>query len=177
MDTMQPDPTMGAPLMEPPQPSWWSRNWKWFVPLLALVLLLLSCCCCCLGFSYWVWPQVQKVMEVYQTALERAQNDPRVIAALGQPIEGVGAGTPGDFHSDAQRLRIQFDIGGPQGTGTVHVEARLDQDRWVIDQQWVTIDQTGERIVIEGDSETGAEATLETPATEPAPEPAPATQP
>ncbi|HEX7010164.1 MAG TPA: hypothetical protein VF184_09285, partial [Phycisphaeraceae bacterium] len=88
MDTMQPDPTMGTPL-EPSQPSWWSRNWKWFVPLLALVLLLLSCCCCCLGGIYMAWPQIRGVMEVHQTALEHAQNDPRVIAALGQPIEGV----------------------------------------------------------------------------------------
>jgi hypothetical protein len=117
------------------------------------------------------WPQAQRVIEVYQTALERAKSDPQVIAALGQPIEG--AGTPRNYRGEELRLTFQFDIEGPQGTGTVHVEARPDQDGWVIDQQWVTIDQTGEKIVIEGDSETDAEAMLETPA----PEPAPATQP
>ena len=69
---------------DPAQPGWWQRNWKWCVPVLGALLLVL--------FAAFVFGIVALVFGAikssgpYQHAITRAQSDPAVIAALGEPI-------------------------------------------------------------------------------------------
>ena len=80
---MDPSP---PPANQPPQRAgWWARNWKWFVPTGCLAMLLLAA-----GFVFFIIAIVfgaMKSSDAYKMALARAKADPRVVSALGSPIE------------------------------------------------------------------------------------------
>ena len=69
----------------PPPSTWWSRNWKWCVPVLAALLLALFA-----AFVFGILMLVFGAMtssEPYRHAMTQAQTDPAVTAALGTPIQ------------------------------------------------------------------------------------------
>ncbi|MFL6504739.1 MAG: cytochrome c oxidase assembly factor Coa1 family protein, partial [Candidatus Udaeobacter sp.] len=78
---------MDQPPTQPatPKPTWWKRNWKWFVPLgcftVALLFLAFTGSILLIVFS------AMKSTDVYKQALARAKADPAVIEALGSPIK------------------------------------------------------------------------------------------
>ena len=72
------------------RPNWWKRNWKWFVPTgcFTFIVLAVLFVVCIMFFVF----SVLKSSDVYKTAVERAKNDQRVVAALGTPIrEGLAS--------------------------------------------------------------------------------------
>lgn len=67
----------------------------------------------------------------YKEALQRARNDPRVIATLGTPIE------PGMFVSGSINTQnrsgnadISVPVHGPKAKGTIHVVGTKSEGRW-----------------------------------------------
>ncbi|HZN91644.1 MAG TPA: cytochrome c oxidase assembly factor Coa1 family protein [Myxococcales bacterium] len=106
-----------------PQGGWWSRNWKWFVPVGCLSLL--ATCGCCIGGSVLFTFNSMKSSRAYQEALARAKADPDVQAALGQPIE---AGLMVNFNVSARNgetvTRARIPLQGPRGEGSLHLVAR-----------------------------------------------------
>lgn len=69
----------------PSASTWWSRHWKWCVPVLAASLLVLL-----LALLIGLMALLMGAMKSsgpYQHAVQRAQTDPAVVAALGAPIE------------------------------------------------------------------------------------------
>jgi hypothetical protein len=119
----------GAP-MDQPRRGWFGRNWLWFVPTIIVVPVLLCGGCC--GGIFLVVVGGMKKSEVYKTALEQVQNDPKVIAALGEPIEAgwmvtgevnVQAGGGGD-------AKLYFPVSGPRGKAGVTAEARRVGGTW-----------------------------------------------
>lgn len=128
-----------------PRPSWWSRNWKWFVPTgcLTLVALVVAFICAIFVFVFGML----KSSDAYKTALERAKADPRVVAALGTPIdEGflVSGHTNVDGASGSADLSVP--ISGPKGKGTVYVVATKSAGEWNYEKLIVEIEGTKERI-------------------------------
>src|SRR4051812_50045158 len=71
-----------------PQGGWWSRNWKWFVPVGCLSLL--ATCGCCIGGSLLFTFNAVKSSRAYQEGVARAKADPDVQKALGTPVEAGG---------------------------------------------------------------------------------------
>jgi hypothetical protein len=74
---------------------------------------------------------VIKSSDVYKDALARAQNDPRVIQALGTPVR------PGFLVSGNVAIKertgtanISFPIHGPRGEGDVRGVATRDESGW-----------------------------------------------
>jgi hypothetical protein len=112
-----------------PQRGWWSRNWKWVVPVgcLSIVVMFLAF----IGIILAVVFGAIKSSDAYTTALHTAQQDPRVIAALGTPIEG-GFFVSGNINVHDQRgtAQIDFPISGPKGKAKVHAEAEKSTGRW-----------------------------------------------
>jgi hypothetical protein len=75
----------------------------------------------------------------YQDAMERARTDPRVIEALGSPIE------PGLFISGTINTKNQsgdadlsIPISGPRGKARIHVVGTKDSGRWSYSKMVVT---------------------------------------
>ena len=114
-------------------PGWWSRNWKWLVPVGCLTTLLLFA-----GFLALVLSLafgMLKGSDPYTQALAQARAHPAVIDALGTPIsdgffpsgniEETGAGGSANF---------AIPISGPKGDATLYLEARKAVGRWTLIQ-------------------------------------------
>jgi hypothetical protein len=105
-----------------PQGGWWSRNWKWFVPVGCLSLL--ATCGCCIGGSILFTVNAVKNSRAYQEAVTRAKADPDVQKALGTPVEAglmvqINAQSAGGVTTTTARIPLS----GPKGEGALFVRA------------------------------------------------------
>ena len=74
---------------------------------------------------------VIKRSDVYNEAYSRSVSDPRVVEALGTPIE-KGWWVMGNVNIDANggNADINFPISGPKGKAKVHASATRDANAW-----------------------------------------------
>lgn len=72
-----------------------------------------------------------KSTDAYKEARSRAANDPRVIAAIGSPIE-AGFFVSGNVNVQSNRgdADISFSVSGPKGKAAVHAVATRDATGW-----------------------------------------------
>jgi len=128
-----------------PKPNWWTRNWKWFVPLGCFTVALLFLAF--VGSILVIVFSAMKSTDVYKEALMRAKADPAVIEALGSPIKDgflVSGNTNVNGASGESNLAIP--ISGPKGKGTIYVSATKSLGRWNYSGLVVEISGTHERI-------------------------------
>ena len=132
----------------PVQPGWWQRNWKWCVPVLAAVLLTLFVALALGGVALLLGAIKSSV--AYQQALTRAQSDPAVIAALGEPIR-AGWFVQGNISTSGAsgEADLAIPLDGPRADGTLYVVAEKRAGEWRYETLAVNVDG-GERIVLEG---------------------------
>jgi len=72
-----------------------------------------------------------KSSDIYKGALSRAQNDPRVIAALGSPIKsGFFLSGNVNVNNTNGTADITFPISGPKGKASVHAVGTRDSGGW-----------------------------------------------
>ena len=113
-----------------PQPSWWSQNWKLFVPLGCFGMFVLSAGCCC-GLVGFVFYSLHDSW-AYAEGVKLARQNPEVVTELGEPIEagwlatGSVTNTLGDF-GDAH---VAVSLSGPKQKGTLYVVAQKQDWRW-----------------------------------------------
>lgn len=131
----------GAMPPAPPagQPGWWQRHWKWAVPVLVAFLGLLFLAAIGL-FVYGLFSMIGS-SDVAMEAKRRAQQDPRVIEALGQPVE------PGWFIQGNQQTNgpngsasLQIPLDGPKAEADLYVEAVKRVGRWQYRTLTVVVD-------------------------------------
>jgi len=130
----------------PAQPGWWQRNWKWCVPVLGALLLAL--------FAAFVFGIVALIFGAikssgpYQHAITRAQSDPAVIAALGEPIH-AGWFVQGNISTSGAsgEADLAIPLDGPRADGTLYVVAEKRAGEWRYETLAVNVDG-GERIVL-----------------------------
>lgn len=111
----------------PPQKSSGCLKWS-LIGCGVLFVLIAAFCAVVMIFVFGA----MKRSAVYKGALERAQNDPRVVAALGTPIE-PGFFVTGSVHLDANHggnAELTFPISGPKGKASEHAVATYDGDKW-----------------------------------------------
>lgn len=113
-----------------PQRSWFSRNWKWAVPVGCLGILA-SCGCLAviagvLGFS------AIKNHAAYGEALAVAMADDEVQATLGTPMETLFMGQQSSVKLVNGRSTARFSIPlkGPKAQGTLRVDAYKEGEEW-----------------------------------------------
>lgn len=137
---MTPQGQMGAPAQ---QPGWFSRNWKWVVGLGCALPLL-----CCGVFSIGTYFTVVKVIQgtpVFAEALEKANTNPEVTAALGSPVT-PGLALNGSVKESGSTGTADFTIPlkGPKGEGSLQVSASKKGGQWAFDT--LTADVGGKSI-------------------------------
>ncbi|MET1162961.1 MAG: cytochrome c oxidase assembly factor Coa1 family protein [Pseudoxanthomonas sp.] len=126
-------------------PGWWRRNWKWFVPMLAALLLTLFVGAI-LAFMSAIFGMI-KSSDAYQQPLQRAQRNPAVIAALGEPIE-PGWLVMGNINVNGPSgdADLQIPLIGSRASGDLFVEAKKSAGAWRYQTLVVQVDDGGERI-------------------------------
>ncbi len=130
---------------------WWSRNWTWFVPVGCLTIVFLFIAG--IGMVIWLLFSSFRSNDVLQGALDAARADPRVVEALGEPIE-MGWMFSGSIRYQNREgdADMTIPISGPHGSGSIRLEAVKQGADWTYHTLEVTIDSTSEIIdLIPGD--------------------------
>jgi len=91
------------------------------------------------------------ISSVYKEALNAAQNDPQMQAALGTPID-AGVFVTGSMRTQgiSGDASLNIPIHGPKWRGTLYDSARRENGEWVFYTLAVEVDSTGELITING---------------------------
>jgi hypothetical protein len=125
--------------------SWWSRNWKWFVPAGCLSCLVIGC-----GGAAAIVALVfgtMKSSDAYQQAVAAARTSPAVEKALGTPLE-EGYFTTGSIQvsGPAGNAQLAIPITGPKAQGTLYVEALKSAGQWRFSTFVLEVEPTRQRI-------------------------------
>lgn len=141
------------PNAKPQRRSWWGRNWKWFVPTGCFTILLLIVAF--VGSIIFIVAGAMKSSDAYQTAFDRAQADPRVIAALGSPIQaGYFISGSTDVTGSSGKADLTIPISGPNGKGTIYLVATKFGGEWAFSKLVVDVGKTGQRIDLTNEAES-----------------------
>ncbi|MGB9474464.1 MAG: cytochrome c oxidase assembly factor Coa1 family protein [Candidatus Udaeobacter sp.] len=125
--------------------NWWTRNWKWFVPVgcLGTIVLLFAF----VGSIALVVFSAMKSTDVYKDALARVEAHPSVIEALGSPIkEGFLVSGNTNVNGASGEANLSIPISGPKGKATIYVAAIKSLGEWNYSGLVVEIQKTHERI-------------------------------
>ena len=129
--------------------TWWSRNWKWFVPTgcATVVLVFALGIVALVGFVFGMI----KHTGAYAEAVARAKADPAVIEALGTPIE-EGFMVSGQISETGPSgtADMSIPLRGPRGAGTLYVEAKKSAGRWEYQRLVFEVGGTRRRIDLLG---------------------------
>lgn len=123
------EPTMPGAPVAPPQKSWLSRNWIWALPVgcLGLIGMAAGAIVLLIGFIFGMI----KSSDAYQQPLAKAQADPQVRAALGDPVKDTWYVTGNiNLVNDGGSANLQIPLSGPKGEGTLYVVATKAQGTW-----------------------------------------------
>jgi len=134
--------------LQTPRPSWWSRNWKWVVPVIALAGILLAAVpVAAIYFFAQFFLHSMKSSGGYQEALAAARADPAVVQALGTPIKD-GWFPSGNIESSGStgESDLAIPVSGPNGSGTLYVRATKYMGDWRLTMLVLQVEGTGERI-------------------------------
>ncbi len=127
------------------KPSWWSRNWKWFVPVGCLSSLLVVAAFVAVLFTFVFG--LMKSSDAYKQALAMASANPEVAEALGSPIK-EGFFTSGNINvsGPSGNADLAIPISGPKGKATIYLEAHKSAGEWSFSKLVVELKGSNRRI-------------------------------
>ena len=130
--TVQPPPIVPPPT--PPRQSSGCLKWG----LIGCGAIIVLCGVFVVGIVIVVFGAI-KSTDVYHGAYSRVQNDPRVIAAIGSPVE-AGWWMSGNVHVANRRgdADFSFPVHGPKGRAGVHAVATRSDGAWTYSELSVT---------------------------------------
>lgn len=128
-----------------PKSNWWTRNWRWFVPVGCFSTLLLFVAL--VGSIALIVFSAVKSTDVYKDALAVAKAHPSVIQALGSPIkEGFLVSGNTNVNGASGEANLSIPISGPNGKGTIYMAATKSLGRWKYSGLIVEVAKTHQRI-------------------------------
>lgn len=127
-------------------PSWWKRNWKWFVPVGGCLTLIMLCIALIAAGIFGV-SKMFSGSEPYSYALAQTTTNEQVIELLGEPIEtnGLMQGSINFSNGDGD-ADMAIPIKGPRGTGKIYVVGTKRNDIWTYSELEVRIEENSEVI-------------------------------
>lgn len=152
MDPTNPQPVQ--PISQAPRPGWWSRNWKWFLPMgcLTFVALVVGF----VGLLIVVVFGAMRSSDVYKEAVRRAKSNAEVAEALGAPLkEGWFLLGKTNVNGPSGEADISIPISGPNGSGTIYAVAEKSAGQWNYTTLQVEVSGTGKRIDLLGEEPEG----------------------
>ncbi|MEY2557382.1 MAG: hypothetical protein QOE34_807 [Verrucomicrobiota bacterium] len=88
-----------------------------------------------------------KSSDAYKMAVARAKADPRVVSALGSPIEeGLLVFGNTNVNGSSGKADLTIPISGPNGKGSIYFVASKSAGEWTFSKLVVTVGKTGEKI-------------------------------
>jgi hypothetical protein len=108
--------------------NWWSRNWKWLIPVGCLGSLVV-----CVGFVLLLVVIVFgaiKRSDAYTEGLARARASAEVKNLLGEPIEPGWLTGKIEVEGASGKADLAIPLSGPKGTATLYVVATKEAGKW-----------------------------------------------
>lgn len=163
-------PLQGSPAVR--RKSWFSRNWKWLVPVILIV---------CFGLPMMLMASVFAAMKNSDAAKEsvlRAQANPLVAQQLGTPItEGWLVSGSINTSTTSGDADLAVPISGPKGKAKIYVTAHKASGAWNYSVMEVAIEGNDQRISLLSDAASGGEYSSPPPGAPAPPAIQPAEQP
>ncbi len=132
-------------MKQPREENWWSRNWKWFVPVGCLGTIILVA-----GFVVVIMFIVfgfMKSSDVYKEAVANTKANSSVVEVLGSPIEeGLFVSGNINVSGTSGRADLSIPISGPNGKATVFVVANREAGNWNFSTLVVEFKESGTQI-------------------------------
>ena len=130
---------------EPVQRSWWSRNWKWVVPVGLVTPVLL--CGAPIALILSVVFGAIKSSDVYTHSLATARANEHVKATLGEPVEpGFMLSGNININGPSGNANLAIPLSGPKASATLYVVAEKRAGKWEYSTMEVAPEGQGERI-------------------------------
>ena len=120
-------------MYQQPEPSWWSRNWKWVVPVGCLggLVVFVGSILLFVFLVYGVVTTAIRSSDRVRGGMSRARAHPELKAALGEPIEsGFWLGGNINVSGASGRADLSIPISGPKGSGTMYIVGTKSDNRW-----------------------------------------------
>lgn len=125
--------------MNESRPSWLERNWMWVVGCGCLGLIVLGLVLA--GGLVFGVTRLLTSSPPYKDAVALAQADPRVVSALGEPIE-AGLFVKGSINTSGSSgdADLEIPLEGSKGSGVLYVTASREAGEWSLELALVEID-------------------------------------
>jgi hypothetical protein len=119
--------------------SWFSRNWKWFIPTAVLGLVLAVALA--IGALLTFVIGLLKSSEPYQHAVAVASNNPEVVRELGGPVSsGWYVSGSVSVSGTSGEADLAIPLNGKVRHGTVYVVAKKTDGVWAYDKLQMLVD-------------------------------------
>lgn len=137
------EPAMRQPPTLPsatPPPGYLRRNWRWLLPLVALVLL--GAFAGLVGWGLTSWGKAAHASVPMREALRRAGCSVEVVAALGEPLRSdrLPHGNMSGGSDGSRTVALAVGVHGPEGSGRLYVHGRRHGDVWDYPVMYVLLD-------------------------------------
>ncbi len=128
----------GQPI--PSQPSWFRRNFIWFVPLLLVVVGIPATCC--VTSAAGLWGLFGLMNAPRDAAIAAMEADPEIADRLGTPIEPGEGIALNDYQNNNGNggADLDFNVSGPKGSAHVTGHMKLVAGTWSPDGLTITFD-------------------------------------
>ena len=121
--------------------TWWSRNWKWFVPVWFLGAIGFYAAILVLGFT------IVKSSDVFKEAVSKAKANSSVVEILGPSIEeGLFVSGNINVSNHSGQADMEIPISGQNGKATIFVEATKSAGKWTFSTLTVEFEGSDRRI-------------------------------
>ena len=132
--------------------SWWSRNWKWFIPLITVLLIgMIIISTSKVGESISDITKAYADVSIYENAIEKAQQNEQVKELLGElkPI-GNMAIVEGSviYSSNNNSVDMSLRIKGSKGKGKIDISADRNESEWNYKKINIRINEPKQTITI-----------------------------
>lgn len=124
---------------------WFARNWKWAVPVGCVGMLAMFAAF--IAGIFLVVFGAMRSSDAYQIAMERARENPEVVASLGEPIE-AGWFISGNINvsGPSGEANLSIPVSGPRGSGTIYLVADKVAGEWIFERLELESESSTERL-------------------------------
>lgn len=118
-----------VPLSAGRRPDWFTRNWKWVVPIGCLGLVVLIAMF--VGAIFSIVEYSFQHSDAYNNAIALARSNPAVSGKIGQPLK-IGWFASGNINISGPSgdADLAIPISGPHGKGTIYAVAKKSAGVW-----------------------------------------------
>lgn len=131
--------------------SWGVRNWKWLVPITALLIVIIAFLSLTSGLMSFAQAYAEPAL--YENALEKACQNERVSEVLGtiQPVDKLTI-LEGNvvYAEDHNSVDLTFRITGTKGKGKMDIQANKIDGNWEYELIKIRIKKPEEEIIVLG---------------------------